>query len=121
MARYPQGFGSSHLCTGFEFGGADMCLGASGGPLMAVGSDGCPYQVGIVSWGEGCGEPKGYGVATRISSYLSWLREHVPDLNLAKVDEDKPTSLSSLPDDWRAMLGLASSVKQDAANSQGKN
>ena len=66
MARYPQGFGSSHLCTGFEFGGADMCLGASGGPLMAVGSDGCPYQVGIVSWGEGCGEPKGYGVATHI-------------------------------------------------------
>jgi hypothetical protein len=41
----------------------DTCQGDSGGPLFVRGADGKFTQVGIVSWGEGCGLPKVYGHA----------------------------------------------------------
>jgi secreted trypsin-like serine protease len=55
--------------------GKDACQGDSGGPLIRAG--GKPVLVGIVSWGEGCGEHP--GVYTRIdrNHYLDWINRTI--------------------------------------------
>ena len=35
-------------------------------------------QVGIVSWGDICGHRDLPGVYTRVTSYMSWIRQYVP-------------------------------------------
>ena len=65
--------GSGQICAGLEEGGRDSCQGDSGGPLVARDRGGCPYQVGIVSWGPVCAEKEGYAVYTRISHYAKWI------------------------------------------------
>jgi secreted trypsin-like serine protease len=52
----------------------DTCQGDSGGPLVARVAD-KPIQVGIVSWGEGCGVPKLHGVYTRLGKFVDWVRQ----------------------------------------------
>ncbi len=51
----------------------DTCQGDSGGPLVARVGD-KTIQVGIVSWGEGCGIPKVHGVYTRLGKYIDWVK-----------------------------------------------
>ena len=60
------------MCAGAE--GQDTCQGDSGGPLVL--SQGAPVQVGVVSWGEGCGDPDRPGVYVRIDRdhYSDWIR-----------------------------------------------
>lgn len=74
---------TGQLCAGYEAAGSrkDSCNGDSGGPINAYDDEGCPTQVGIVSWGAGdCGRPGAFGVYTRISQYADWLRSRVPGL-----------------------------------------
>lgn len=56
------------LCAGDPAGGHDACQGDSGGPLVARGR-----LVGLVSWGNGCGEAENPGVYTRISAAVDWM------------------------------------------------
>lgn len=72
--------GDGQICAGLEDGGQDSCQGDSGGPLVARDAHGCPYQIGLVSWGEGCALAKAYGVYTRVSRYAKWLEGHVGPL-----------------------------------------
>jgi secreted trypsin-like serine protease len=51
----------------------DTCQGDSGGPLVAKAGDKAT-QVGIVSWGEGCGIPKLHGVYTRLGKFVEWVK-----------------------------------------------
>lgn len=69
---------ASQICAGFDLGGKDSCQGDSGGPLVAFDKYNCPYQVGVVSWGDGCAKENAYGVYTRISSYGAWIKDNVP-------------------------------------------
>jgi secreted trypsin-like serine protease len=47
----------SVICAGYDAGGKDACQGDSGGPLVDI-SGNTPTQVGIVSYGDGCAQPK---------------------------------------------------------------
>ncbi|MGW1229558.1 S1 family peptidase [Streptomyces sp. NPDC002530] len=60
---------SSMLCAGEPEGGYDACQGDSGGPLVAQGK-----LVGLVSWGNGCGQAGSPGVYTRISAAIEWMK-----------------------------------------------
>jgi len=64
-----------NICAGFAVGGADSCQGDSGGPLMVAFGDGTYLQVGVVSWGQGCGEPGYFGVYTLVVPYACWIAE----------------------------------------------
>ncbi|MEU6735757.1 S1 family peptidase [Streptomyces physcomitrii] len=60
-----------NVCAGVE--GKDSCQGDSGGPLFrSVPGRDVRYQVGIVSYGEGCGGQGAPGVYTSTSSEKLW-------------------------------------------------
>ncbi|GAB0098077.1 trypsin [Sergentomyia squamirostris] len=57
-AYYPAEVSDKMMCAGYlGVGGKDACQGDSGGPAVYNG-----VQVGVVSWGAGCGDPKYPGV-----------------------------------------------------------
>ncbi|XP_053546024.1 transmembrane protease serine 4-like [Bombina bombina] len=63
----------SMLCAGRLSGGFDTCQGDSGGPLVMSGDSSSWVQVGIVSWGDGCGRKNKAGVYTSVPWYLDWI------------------------------------------------
>ena len=65
------------ICSGKLRAKRDTCPGDSGGPLFAKRPDGSFVQVGITSWGVGCGgsEQGLYGVYTRVAQFAPWIRE----------------------------------------------
>ncbi|XP_042221600.1 transmembrane protease serine 9-like [Homarus americanus] len=66
----PGGIVDSYLCAGTF--GKDSCQGDSGGPLVKL-EGGVWKQVGLVSWGIGCGKGHFPGVYSRISSFINWI------------------------------------------------
>ncbi|MFT6307429.1 MAG: secreted trypsin-like serine protease [Halioglobus sp.] len=74
---------STQVCAGFREGGIDTCIGDSGGPLYLI-QNGEQVQVGITSFGNGCGLPNFYGVYTNISAYKTWISGYVADIELSK-------------------------------------
>lgn len=75
---YFQPITEDFVCAGYAQGGTDACQGDSGGPLM-LPYDGRWTQIGIVSFGNKCGEPGYPGVYTRVSSYVKWISENILD------------------------------------------
>lgn len=68
----------SMLCAGDSLPDRDSCGGDSGGPLLDTQTG---EQVGIVSFGKGCGEPDYPGVYTRVSTYYSWIQDRICELS----------------------------------------
>nr|CAD7439427.1 unnamed protein product [Timema bartmani] len=62
------------LCAGAE--GRDACDGDGGGPLVCE-KGGQWYQVGLVSFGIGCGRRNTPGVYTRVAMYQQWIMDTV--------------------------------------------
>lgn len=66
------------MCAGSgsgRLGNGDTCEGDSGGPLMCqTEEDGAWNVVGITSFGDSCGKRNKYGVYTRVSVFLPWIK-----------------------------------------------
>ncbi len=63
------------MCAGKK--GIDSCQGDSGGPLVLGKNRDEAILVGVVSFGEGCGEPNKFGVYTRVSAFRDWIHRTV--------------------------------------------
>lgn len=61
----------SMICAGVRAGGKDACQGDSGGPLVDTSSK---KQVGVDSWGFGCGMHAQDGVYASTAAYLDWIQ-----------------------------------------------
>ncbi|XP_049815415.1 trypsin-1-like [Schistocerca nitens] len=59
------------ICAGVTGGGYGACQGDTGGPLVS----GSTYQVGIVSWGNGCGLADYPGVYTNVGNLWPWIQQ----------------------------------------------
>jgi len=63
------------LCAGET--NRDSCQGDSGGPLNCMNPATQTWELcGVVSWGARCAEPDFPGVYTRVTKYLSWIRNN---------------------------------------------
>jgi len=69
-AAAPGGIMDHMLCAGQK--GKDSCSGDSGGP-MQVGSGSTWTQIGVVSWGIGCGKSHYPGVYSRVTALRDWI------------------------------------------------
>jgi secreted trypsin-like serine protease len=65
------------FCAGDGKGGNDTCHGDSGGSLVRRVLRKGSYRwvtVGLVSWGEECGERYKYGYYTRMEPFTDWIQ-----------------------------------------------
>lgn len=61
------------ICAGDRNGRIrDSCQGDSGGSLTVATSTN-PMLAGIVSWGDGCGQPNKVGIYVRAAKYTAWV------------------------------------------------
>jgi len=82
LSTYPTRFDdTTQFCAGLKQGGKDTCQGDSGGPVVYQDPvTGAWKQLGITSWGQGCAEPNEYGVYSKVSEYLDFIHQYVPDV-----------------------------------------
>ncbi|KAM6127538.1 vitamin K-dependent protein C [Phoenicopterus ruber ruber] len=73
------------LCAGSLGDKKDSCSGDSGGPMITKYKD-TWFLVGLVSWGEGCGQKEKFGVYTKVSQYLEWIQHHIEKITLTKME-----------------------------------
>ena len=61
------------ICAGTVAGSRDSCQGDSGGPLLTADY----VQVGIVSYGDGCGQPGIPTIYTEVAAFESFIRQGI--------------------------------------------
>ncbi|XP_062963509.1 transmembrane protease serine 11A-like [Cynocephalus volans] len=77
VCKQPQVYGDDikfgMFCAGYLEGIYDACRGDSGGPLVAKDLKDTWYLIGIVSWGDNCGQKNKPGVYTQVTYYRNWI------------------------------------------------
>jgi hypothetical protein len=107
--------GNGQVCAGLEEGGKDSCQGDSGGPLVMTDGNGCPRQIGVVSWGRGCALKDAYGVYTRVSHFAGWIQQHTGPLRGAEPEHAPGAgnilTVAQLDEGLHQLEGLLGSTK----------
>jgi trypsin len=95
--EYSGGISDDMMCAGFDQGGKDACQGDSGGPLIISGGVASKdVQVGVVSWGDGCGKPTYPGVYSRISeSWTDFLQSQLRSWSVDLTTSPAPAPVPS--------------------------
>ena len=66
------------LCAGRTDGKGDACQGDSGGPLTVENRATRKHiLVGVVSWGDRCGDKGKYGVYTKVLQFVRWINSYI--------------------------------------------
>lgn len=72
------------FCAGSPSAPLDTCQGDSGGPLVVRNRQNSDWlQVGVVSFGVTCATS--YGVYAKVSNYLDWVSQYVPNYESDRV------------------------------------
>jgi len=92
------------MCAGLQAGKKDACQGDSGGPLVTknfIDNNGAATLVGVVSWGEGCGEPGYPGIYSDVTHYMQngWLMSQLTNLRTCPPPTKSTWSLGNENDD----------------------
>ncbi|HEY6257112.1 MAG TPA: trypsin-like serine protease [Xanthobacteraceae bacterium] len=66
------------VCAGDTAGGKDSCNGDSGGPIAINAAGGRQVQIGVVSWGPGCGQRDTVGIYASVGHFEGWIKQRVP-------------------------------------------
>lgn len=73
-------YNTTMIAAAHQGDGKDTCQGDSGGPLSVAFNSTTGFkkveQVGITSWGRGCGD---IGVYARVPTYISWIEKQISD------------------------------------------
>jgi secreted trypsin-like serine protease len=77
-AKPATGIADTEICAFVQGTNKDTCQGDSGGPLVVRDKDGGFLQVGVVSWGQGCGSATP-GVYARVAPFKDWIAETMAD------------------------------------------
>lgn len=64
------------VCAGYKEGQIDSCAGDSGGPLL-VERETRWYVYGVTSFGDECGKEGKYGIYSKTSNYINWIKRVV--------------------------------------------
>lgn len=79
------------ICAGQLIGGGyDSCLGDSGGPMILDGQ-----QVGIISFGFGCGDPRFPGVYTSVPKLRSWIDSKIATIQSLPSSPGNPCACAA--------------------------
>lgn len=108
------------VCAGELHGTEDSCQGDSGGPLMVPDEQGEFVQMGVVSWGFGCGFPTQYGVYSRVGDRIlyDWIQATIAGTELPPPPPAEETPITVKVDPQGRILGsnpLASVTEEDFA------
>lgn len=64
------------MCAGYRTGRVDSCAGDSGGPLLFQRRNRW-FIFGITSFGEGCGRKGKYGIYSKVTNFVKWIRRTI--------------------------------------------
>uniref|UniRef100_A0A8C8ZJQ5 Peptidase S1 domain-containing protein n=1 Tax=Prolemur simus TaxID=1328070 RepID=A0A8C8ZJQ5_PROSS len=98
-------FTKNMLCAGSAQGGKDSCQGDSGGPLVCQkkAKKNLWYQLGIISWGVGCGQKDVPGAYTKVANYLHWIKRETRRAGKPyRYERDSGSSVHLSP--WATLL-----------------
>lgn len=72
------------ICAGLKEGGVDSCAGDSGGPLLYEKNNRW-HVYGVTSFGDECGKEGKYGIYSKTSAYVDWIRKIVTKNRTSRI------------------------------------